>query len=96
MAILRGSIKKTYRDYKESYIVECKQQAEVCMDMVLNAYLMGYDKYLIVQSAGNGNSLNEPCDATMNGFFPVYQSLSLIQLCCPKVKFLKKNILMKN
>lgn len=60
---------KTYRDYKESYIVECKQQAEVCMDMVLNAYLMGYDKYLIVQSAGNGNSLNEPCDATMNGFF---------------------------
>ena len=61
----------TYENYRISHGVECKQKARACIDMLANAYLMGYDRYLIIQSAGNGNSSMEACEATKMVFLPV-------------------------
>ena len=59
----------TYEEYRTTYERECDRQAQIFLDIMLNCTLNGYDKYLIVQSAGNGNSMGDPIDTTLNGLF---------------------------
>ena len=78
--------KLTYEMYCEVFKNAREHEIKNCINMLLNAQTMGYDKYLVVQSAGNGNSSKEPVDVKVNGDFCGITKAIYDSIPCTKTK----------
>ncbi len=60
----------SYEDYCKTFENESVYDTRMCLNMLLNAHIRKIaDKYLIIKSAGNGDSKNKALDVTLNGNF---------------------------
>lgn len=60
----------SYEDYCKTFENESAYDTRMCLNMLLNAHIRKIaDKYLIIKSAGNGDSKNKALDVTLNGNF---------------------------
>ena len=61
--------KVSYEEYCKAFENDCKLSARNCIDMIVKSLEKGYNKILIVQAAGNGNSLNSGVKSTLSGYY---------------------------
>lgn len=57
----------SYEKYCETFQNTCNIMARNCINMIIDCEILGYDKFLIIQSAGNGDSSGVGVDTTFNG-----------------------------
>lgn len=71
MKFFKGEQRETasYEEYCKTFKNDCKQDAKNCINMMTKSMEKGYRKFLIIQSAGNGNSANTGVETTLNGHY---------------------------
>lgn len=57
----------SYEKYCETFQNDCKIKARNCINMIVDCEMLGYDKFLIIQSAGNGDSSGVGVNAAFSG-----------------------------
>ena len=71
MKFFKGEKRETasYEEYCKTFENDCKQVAKNCINMMTKSMEKGYNKFLIIQAAGNGNSANIGVETTLNGYY---------------------------